>query len=86
MTDRMGMNDRMDEQFNRLVAPIQLSDDARNQLAGLAHEACEGHCYECQRCIPYPLQPHEDACCDDCVDIYICGCPTCTEDRVERSL
>jgi hypothetical protein len=27
-----------------------LSDDERNVLASLAHEACEAHCVECGRC------------------------------------
>ena len=41
MTDRMTMNDRCDEIFNRRAAPRVLSDSDRNILADLAGEADE---------------------------------------------
>lgn len=48
MTDRMTMNERSDALMN--PAPRALSDDQRNQLAELQHEACEHHCADCGRC------------------------------------
>lgn len=60
-----------------------LSDDQRNQLAELRHEACEHHCADCGRCdwescnppgatrdVPM-IEVDGEWFCDDCY------CPTC---------
>lgn len=77
---RMSMNDAMDREFDKLVAPRQLDDSERNQLAELRHEPCEDHCTECGACDWRPTGPFSDekvpianGLCPDCIPI----CSTC---------
>jgi hypothetical protein len=43
--------------WNNYEPPPRLDDSARNQLAGLQHEACEHHCEDCGRCDVDPTGP-----------------------------
>ena len=48
---RMDINERMDRVFDQRSVSSGLSDSDRNIEAGLAHEACESHCVNCEDCI-----------------------------------
>lgn len=69
-----------------------MNDSDSNILAGLRHESCEGHCPECDQCIPHGEDP---TLCEHCGwndldpgeegphNLGQCVCPTCDEDRAE---
>lgn len=71
MPDRMDTNALCDRLMNPPVSSGWCDSD-RNIMAGLRHEACEGHCCDCGKCIDYGETVHylptegDDEYCDDC--------------------
>ena len=97
--DRMTMNEKCDELMN--PKPVYgMNDSDANIMAELRHEACEGHCPDCEHCFEYGEETTE---CDWCgweEDLSRptddphegleapfwtrCDCDTCAEDRAEH--
>lgn len=55
---RMDINERMDRVFDQRAANGGgMSDSDHNIMADLAHEACEGHCEDCGKCLGEGIDP-----------------------------